>query len=263
MIGRVWAIALNTFREAGRNKILYGVLLVVALVMLLALALGEMSLHEEARVARDLGLAVLSLGGCFTAIVLGVLLLYKEVERKTIHTILSKPINRPEFVLGKYLGMAMTLTAVVAFFTLSVIGLLQLTDVPFDANMAKACLLAWMEVLVVAAIAVFFSSFSSPYLSGIFTLALFFIGRASPELHYAASKARVGWMRGLSGAALWIVPDLHTFNVSGSDVFGEHVTIHGTFVTWSYVGHAAVYAGAFVAVLLVLASIIFWLRDFA
>ncbi len=263
MTGRIWAIALNTFREAGRNKILYGVLVIVALVMLLAIALGEMSLHEEARVARDVSLAVLSLAASITAIILGVLLLYKEVERKTIHTILSKPIHRAEFVVGKYLGMAITLTAVVAFFTLAIVGLLQLTDVPFDGNMGKAVILAWLGVLVVAAIAVFFSSFSSPYLSGIFTAALFFLGRSAPELRYAAAKAKQEWIRAVAKVALWILPDLNTFNISGSDVWGEHVSVHGTFVTWGYVSSAAVYAAALVAILLIVASLIFWLRDFA
>jgi ABC-type transport system involved in multi-copper enzyme maturation permease subunit len=263
MTRRIWAIALNTFREAGRNKILYGVLVLVALAMLFAMVLGEMSLHEEARVARDFGLGILSLASSITAIVLGVMLLYKEIERKTIHTILSKPIHRAEFVVGKYLGMALTLTLVVVFFTVALVGLLQLTDVPFDANMGKAVLLAWMGVLVVAAIAVFFSSFSSPYLSGIFTAGLFILGRAAGDLRYAADKAKQGWIRGVAKVALWILPDLNTFNISGSDVWGEHVSVHGTFVTWAYVSSAALYALALIAILLILASIIFWLRDFA
>src|SRR5262249_57574648 len=110
MSARIYAIVLNTFREAIRNKVLYGVLGVVIAANLMAIVLGAMSLAEEARIARDVGLAGVSLFGALTAIVLGVSLLYAEIEKRTIHVILAKPIHRYEFVLGKYLGMAVTLT---------------------------------------------------------------------------------------------------------------------------------------------------------
>jgi prolipoprotein diacylglyceryltransferase len=89
MLGRIWAIALNTFREAARIKVLYGVLVLVVGANLLALVLGEMSYREEARVARDIGLAGMSIFGSLTAILLGLFLLYNEVQRRTVHAIVS------------------------------------------------------------------------------------------------------------------------------------------------------------------------------
>lgn len=268
MIGRIFAIALNTFREAIRNKVLYGVLGVVLGANLFALVLGEMSLHEEARVARDVGLAGVSLFGAMTAIVLGVSLLFGEIQRKTIHTILSKPIARHEFVLGKYLGMAATLTLLVGAFAVALAGMLVLArvahavEVEWTSAITKAVLLGWLEVLVVAAIAIFFSSFSTPYLSGVFTFALFFLGRVSEEIRLAAQGAKDAWIRAVAHVAMRVVPDLHMFAISGGEVRGQHVTVHGEFVGWDYVGTAALYGLFWIALLLFLATLSFRRRDF-
>src|SRR5512135_1924803 len=124
MLGRIWAIALNTFREAARMRVLYGVLVLVVGANLFALVLGEMSYREEARVARDVGLAGMSLFGSLTAILLGLFLLYNEVQRRTIHAIVSKPIARWEFVVGKWLGMALILSVLVVVFGLAMAGML-------------------------------------------------------------------------------------------------------------------------------------------
>ncbi len=259
---RVRAIALNTFREAARSRILYAILLLVLAVNFAAIGCGVMSYSEEARVAVDFGLASVSVFGAMTAIVLGVTLLYTEVQRRTIHVILAKPIARFEFVLGKYMGMAMTLTFLVVAFGLALVGQLALQHAPVTAALGKAVLLAWMEVLIVAAMAIFFSAFSSPFLSGLFTLGLWAIGRSSDELARVAEKFKVEALRYVAKGALYVVPDLHVYSASGSEVSGQWVSVHGTFVTWEYVGTAALYAGAVVAVLLILAMAIFARRDF-
>ena len=259
---RVLAIALNTFREAVRNKILYAALGVVVVANLFAMVIGELSLAEEARVARDVGLAVMSVFGALTAVYIGVSLLYSEISRRTIHTILAKPIRRYEFVLGKYLGMALTLTLLIFAFGAALALLLQLADVPFSSNVTKAVLLGWFEVLVVAAVAIFFSSFSTPFLSGIFTLAIFVIGRSWDDLAAAAERSKDVVLRVISQAALYVVPDLHLYSVSGGEVDGQHVSVHAAFVSWAYVGHAGLYAAAVIAILLLLAMAIFQRRDF-
>ncbi|MSP17011.1 MAG: ABC transporter permease [Myxococcales bacterium] len=259
---RVYAVGLNTFREAIRNKVLYGILAVVVGVNLFALVLGEMSLSEEARVARDVGLAGVSLFGAITAIVLGVSLLHTEVQKRTIHAMIAKPLGRPEFVVGKYLGMAATLTLLVACFAVALAGLLHLQGVPFAGAVVKAVVLGWLEVLVVAGIAVLFSAFSTPFLSGIFTLAIFFIGRVTPELRHAAARARDEWIRRVAEGALAILPDLDVFAISGGEHQGVPVSVHADFVPWSYVGDAAVYAGAWIVLLLIGAALVFSRRDF-
>jgi Cu-processing system permease protein len=262
MIGRIYAIALNTFREAIRNRVVYGIIAVVVGLNLFGTVLGEMSLHEEARVARDIGLTGVKLFGSITAIVLGVSLLYGEIQRRTIHTIISKPIQRYEFVIGKYLGMVLTLTLLVALFTLAMSGLLRMQGVSFSSAITKAVILGYFEVMTVAAIAVFFSSFSSPYLSGVFTFGMFVVGRLTPEMRAAVEQSKIGWVTDVCRVGLRLVPDLHLFSVSGSTVDGQYVSVHGQFVSWGYVGIAALYGVLYVSVLLILAMVIFSRRDF-
>jgi Cu-processing system permease protein len=263
VIGRIYAIAINTFREAIRNRVLYGIIAVVLGFMMFGLVLGQMSLHEEARVARDVGLTGVSFFGSVTAIVLGVSLLYSEIQRRTIHTIVSKPINRYEFVLGKYLGMVLTLTLLVLLFTLSMSWLLHVQGVSFSTAITKAVLLGYVEVLIVAGIAVFFSSFSSPFLSGVFTFGLFVVGRFTPEMRDAIEQSKIGWVKDICEVALRVVPDLHLFSISGATVRGEYVSVHSDFVTWSYVGTSVGYGLVYVSVMLILAIVIFARRDFA
>jgi ABC-type transport system involved in multi-copper enzyme maturation permease subunit len=264
VIARLWAIALNTFREAVRIRVLYGVLFLVVAANLLAIVLGQMSVDQEARVARDVGLAGISLFGAMTAIFLGVAMLYQEVQRRTVHSIVSKPIERWEFVLGKYLGMVLTLTVLVALFAFAMIALLAAQGVALTAAVAKALVLAWFEVLTVAAIAVFFSSFSTPFLSGIFSLALFAIGRLTPAMDEAIqSKESTPAMKGALWVTEHVIPDLHLFSVSGRTLDGQHLSVHGDFVSWAYVGSSIGYGLLWIAGLLVLASVIFQRRDFA
>jgi Cu-processing system permease protein len=262
VIGRIWAIALNTFREAARIRVLYGILILVIGANLFAIVLGEMSQHSEARVARDVGLAGISLFGSLIAIVLGVSFLYSEVQRRTIHAIVSKPIARWEFVVGKYVGMALVLSVVVALFGLAMVGMLTSQGVPFTSAVAKAIVLSWLEVLTVAAIAIFFSSFSSWFLSGIFALAMWVIGRVTPDIENAANVA-APWIRVTSKVALEIVPDFHLFAVSGRSVDGAPVTVHSDFVSWGYVGLASLHGVGWIVGLLAFAALLFHRRDFA
>ena len=262
MTGRIWAIALNTFREAARIRVLYGIVVLVLAANVLAIVLGQMSIHEEQRVARDIGLASISLFGSLTAIFLGVFLLYTQVQRRTIHAIVSKPIERWEFVIGKYVGMAVVLTILVAMFAIAMMGMLVWQHVGVSGEIVRALVLAWVEVLTVAAIAIFFSSFSTPFLSGIFALAMWGLGRVTPDIE-AAIKTGSGWIRTTAHVALEIVPDIHLFSPSGRVIEGALVTVHGDFITWGYVGFASLHGLGWIVGLLGFACVLFHRRDFA
>lgn len=262
MMGRVVAIAINTFREAIRRRMLYVITAIVVGFNLFAMVLGAMSSGEEARVARDVSLAGISLGGCVTAIVLGVILLHGEVQRRTIHTIISKPIERHEFVVGKYLGMALTLLALVLLFTVALVGLLAIQDVPFTVPVGKAILLSYMEILIVAGVALLFSSFSTPYLSGVFTFGLFMLGRVTPEMRAVIESGKMGAFEDVCRVALFLVPDLNLFAVSGGAVGGKYMSVHSEFVSWGYVLGAVAYGLLCIVVLLALSIAIFSRRDF-
>jgi ABC-type transport system involved in multi-copper enzyme maturation permease subunit len=261
VIERIYAIALNTFREASRRRVIWGIVMGVVGFNAFGIALGELSLYEQARVARDVGLAGISIFGCVTAMVLGVSLLYNEVQRRTIHTILAKPLRRWEFVVGKYMGMAATLTVLVVLFGLVMTGLLSLQDVPLTRALIQGVVLAYVEVLLVAAVAIFFSAVSSPFLSGMFTFLVFFLGRITPEIRIFIETTESPVIRAALRGALYLVPDLHLFSVSGSTVDGSYVSVHGDFVSWGYVGTGVGYGLLYITTLLVLAALIFSRRD--
>nr|HEX4314193.1 ABC transporter permease [Kofleriaceae bacterium] len=262
MVGRIWAIALNTFREAARIRVLYGVLVVVVAANVLAAVLGQLSIHEDVRLAQDIGLAGISIMGSLTAIVLGVMLLYAEIQRRTIHAIVSKPIARWEFVVGKYVGMALVLSVLVGLFAIAMALMLTVDGDGVTMAVVKALVLAWLEVLVVAAIAIFFSSFSTPFLSGIFALAMWTLGRLTPDIE-AATHAASPSIGIVARVALEIVPDLNLFAVSGHEVSGELVSVHDMFVSWGYVAEAAAHGIGWIVALVALACVLFERRDFA
>jgi ABC-type transport system involved in multi-copper enzyme maturation permease subunit len=228
---------------------------------LLAVFVGELSEHDADRFARDIGLAGISLFGSLTAIFLGVFLLYTEVQRRTIHAIVCKPISRWEFVIGKFTGMAVVLSVLVGVFAVAMLGMLVWQQTGISAGVAKALVLSWLEVITVAAIAIFFSSFSTPFLSGIFALAMWVIGRLTPDLE-AATRAAAPWIRITTRVALEIIPDVHLFAVSGRTLDGSAVSVHGDFVPWGYVALAAAHGVGWTVALLALAALLFHRRDF-
>jgi Cu-processing system permease protein len=260
-VRRVWAIARNTFREAVRNKILYSLLFFALLVIASAMALGQLTLHEELRTTRDVGLYGIDLFGVIIAIFVGVNLLYKELDLKTVYTILPKPLRRWEFVLGKWLGMLLTLAVQMAVMAVVLAGTLVVQGAAFDLPMWKAVWLLYVNVVVVTSVAVLFSAFSSPFLSGFFALGFFALGRSVPDIRALAEKSTPP-LRALLEAGTTVVPNLHLFYPSGAIIGAQHVSVHGTFVGAPYLLSTTVYGVGYSLVVLVLAMLIFRRRDF-
>jgi ABC-type transport system involved in multi-copper enzyme maturation permease subunit len=262
-MSRVSAIALNTFREAIRNKILYVLLLFAAGLILFTLVLGQMSLSEEARVTRDVGLGGIALISILISIFVGVSLVYKELDRKTVFVLIPKPLHRWEFILGKFLGMAATVAVMMAIMSALLFGVLALQDgLDNPAALARAIVLLYAQVVVMTAVAILFSSFSTPLLSGAFTLGIFAIGRSSDLLRELIERVGSSGLRALLSGALRLFPDLHLFYVSGSMLGGQRVSVHGDYVDWSYVATASGYGAAYAACALALAMLLFSRRDF-
>jgi Cu-processing system permease protein len=260
-VRRVWAIARNTFREAVRNKILYSLLFFAIVLIISAMALGQLSLHEELRMTRDVGLYGIDLFGVVIAIFVGVNLLYKELDLKTVYTILPKPLRRWEFVLGKWLGMLLTLAVQMAVMGVVLAGTLALQGASFDVPMIKAVWLLYVNVVVVTSVAVLFSSFSSPFLSGFFALGFFVVGRSVPDIRALAEKS-APLVRTMLDAGATVVPNLHLFYPSGAIIGAEHVSVHGTFVGAPYLLSTTAYGIGYSVVVLAAAMFIFRRRDF-
>lgn len=264
---RIIALALNTFREAIRNRVLYVLLLFGIALIFSALALGQMSLHEEERVSRDIGLAGIALFGAIIGVFIGVNLVYKEIDKKTVFALVPKPIHRWELILGKYVGIVLTLAVLVAIMAgmlFLVLGLQGMVSSAENDTMpvVRAIVLLFLQNMVIVAVAVLFSSFTTPILSGLFTLGVIVVGRSTPELREVIGRLGSSTARAVCGGLLRICPDLNLFYVSGAMVDGQRVSVHGAYVDWSYVASAALYGLGYGGCALVLAMIIFSRRDF-
>jgi ABC-type transport system involved in multi-copper enzyme maturation permease subunit len=263
MVGRVGAVARNTFREAVRNKVLYSLLIFAAAIIVSALALGQLSVNEDRRMIRDVGLFGVDVFSVLIAIFIGVNLLYKELALKTVYTILPKPIARWEFILGKWAGVMATLAVevVVMGAVLAATLMVQGGTEALDAALPEALWLLFMNVTVMTSVALWFSSFSSPFLSGLLSLGVFVVGRSVPELRQLAQRVGGPIGRGLTLSAS-VLPNLQLFYPSGTVVAGQHVTVHGTFVGGAYLVTASAYALGYSALVLGFAMLIFQRRDF-
>jgi len=263
-LGRIWAIALNTLREAVRNRVLAVLFVFAVALMAFSVVLGELSLNEEVRVMKDLGLAGTSLVGTVIALFLGVNLLSKELDRKTVYFVIPKPLHRWEFLVGKFFGLAGTMVLLVLLMSLILSAFVVAQGGQHGWTMIRAEILIALELVLLCAVALFFSSFSSPYLSAMFTACLWIIGRNTVELASLAEKfadTPLAWvLQGIARA----VPDFHLFYVSGATLErgGATVSVHETFVSWIYVGQAALYAAGYTGICLIAATILFARRDF-
>jgi len=215
MIARLSAITFNTFREAVRDRVLYNLIIFALLLVAIAPLLGQISIGVERLILVNVGLSAISLFGIIIAIFIGIGLVSKEIERRTLYTILSRPVRRWEFIAGKYLGLVMTLVVNAALMTtgfylaLLIVSRRLNTD---DASLLVAIYFIILEFLIVTAITLLFSSFSSPIFAAIFAFAFFVIGTFAEDLRNFAALAH-GFMKWLTTGAAYLVPNFAGLNV--------------------------------------------------
>jgi ABC-type transport system involved in multi-copper enzyme maturation permease subunit len=251
---RILSISLNTFRETLREKLLYNLLIFALLMIGSSILLSRLTLGDANRLILDLGLASINLFGVIIAIFVGIGLVSKEIDKKTIYTIVSKPVPRYEFLLGKYLGLCITLLVNTGIMVAGLLVVLHIMDVPIELVLFKSLLLIFMELLVITAGALLFSTFTSSTLSAIFSLATYVIGHLSADLKVFGAKLDVV-SRSIVNAIYYLMPNLERFNLKG------HV-IHRLDVGMADMALILCYGFAYTALLLMAAAIIFQRRDF-
>lgn len=252
---RVWAIAHNSFREAVRNRVLYTLFFFALILIASGVVLSTLSYVERERILQDIGMAAIRIFSILIAIFVGIGLIHKEVERRTIFTILSKPIARAEFLIGKYLGLVTTLALLIIVMASSFALVSLLAGAPLTSAHAAAFLLIGGEVAIVAAIACLFSSFTTPMLASFFSGGLVVIGHLSRDLRALGAAGDGGAVRSATEALYMIAPDLEAFDLS------VHAT-HGLAIAASDVAVPLVYASGYVILLLTVAIVAFERRDF-
>lgn len=252
---RVLAVAENTFREARRDRAQWILLLYAAIVLGGAFVLSPLALGEGNRITRDLGLAAISLVGVILIVLVGAGLVQKEVDRRTVLTVLAKPVHRPEFLVGKYLGMLAMVTAVFAAMVLLLSAVLWLREGHVDLAVLAAAGFTWGELAIMTAVVVMFSSFVTPALSAVFTLATFVMGKFSPDLLRFAENAESGPAGMVAQWVYMALPHLELFNHRPEAVYG--ILPDPAQMGWA-LAYALLYSGG----LLAAGSVIFSRREF-
>jgi len=249
------AIALNTFREGAKDKIFYAIVVFAIIIMGSSRFIATLSVGQIDKITKDLGLATISLLGLLIAIFVGTKLVYEEISRRTIYTIISKPVTRSQFILGKYFGLlliiGMTLTILTVFFSLVV----YLNSNTLDAHLLKAIGLAFFELALITSVAIFFSTFTSPISSALFTMGIWVAGHFSGDLKGLGQISDSSLSRGVSTFLYYLVPNLSNFDIRGEVVHG--VGIPHTFFLFS-VCYGLIYSAA----VILIATLIFRKRDF-
>src|SRR6201988_2292048 len=199
MRARIAHIASNTFREAVRDRVLYNLIPFALLRSGAAILVGQISIEIEKLVVINLGLTAVSMFGVVIAIFIGIGLVSKEIEKRTLYTVLSRPVRRWEFIVGKFLGLAGTLVVNTFFMAIGVFGALLYVAHKFskpDALIMVALYFIVLEFLIICSLALLFSSFSSPLLSAVFAFSLFVIGTFSEDLRgfAAMTKGLTRWL---------------------------------------------------------------------
>ncbi len=218
MNARIAYIASNTFREAVRDRVLYNLIAFALLLTGAAIFVGQISIEIERLVVVNLGLTAVSLFGMVIAIFIGIGLVSKEIEKRTLYTVLSRPVRRWEFIVGKFIGLAGTLAVNTFFMAIGVFAALFYVARKFeagDASILVALYFIILEFLIICSLALLFSSFSSPLLSAVFAFSLFVIGSFADDLRGFAGLMH-GATRWIATGTAYLVPNFSTFNVISS-----------------------------------------------
>ena len=264
----LWLVAYAVFRESVRDRVPYSIVVFAILMMAASYLISQLTAGQDMKIIKDLGLASLSVFGLLISVFIGVGLVSKEVERRSVYALLTKPVSRVTFIAGKYLGLVMTLAAnlsvmtiafyVVLFFAerAAPAGLRASWPAPaLDPRLLIAIALTFGQLMIVTAVALFFSTFSSPLWATLLTLGLWVAGNFNADLRQfetVVDSAAVAW---LARAVYYLIPNLAPFDVKAEIVYGMPVAASHVMYTLAY---AAVYIGAVLSG----AAAIFMRRDF-
>jgi ABC-type transport system involved in multi-copper enzyme maturation permease subunit len=248
--------------------VLYNLVAFAVLLIAVSYLLGQLTAGQDVKIIKDLGLAAIATFGLFIAVFIGIGLVWKEVDRRSVYSVLSKPIRRSEFILGKYAGLALTLLVNLSVMTLAFYAVLAYLQAQFpdsvraswpapatDPGMLKAIVLIFVELLLVTAIALFLSTFSSPFLSAALTFGLWIIGHFNADLRNFEAVVESRPVAYIARGLYYILPNFAAFDVKTQ-------VVHALPVPAAYVATTIAYGAVYTSLLVTAAILIFSRRDF-
>lgn len=254
-MNKMWIIAKNTFLETLRDRALYGVLFFAVFMLVASLFLGQISLHQEEKIVRDLGLTSISLFSTVITLFLGSKIIYNEIEKRTIYLLISKPVARWAIVVGKWLGLSLLIFLVQCILTICFWGIMSIQAIDFPSTYMVAIAMSYIEQIILIAIAVCFSTFTSPIVTIFSTLMFYLIGHVSTDFIELSHITENPLLQKISYGLYYIVPNLDYFNVQVFAIYGVSLTPY-------YFLYAGLYAILWLSLILFLSCCIFTRREF-
>ena len=264
----IGTIALSVFRESVRDKVLYNLVLFAVLLIAVSYLLSQLTAGQDIKIIKDVGLAAMSLFGLFIAVFIGIQLVAKEVEKRSIYSLLAKPIRRQDFIIGKYLGLVLTLLVnlsimVIAYY--AVLGGVAWADGAWfrphweapavDPALLKAVAMIFLQLAIVTAVALLFSTFSSPMLAAFLTFGLYIVGHFNADLRNFEAVVDSRPLAYTARALYYLLPNLAPLDI-------KNEVVHAVPVHLGYLLFNTAYAVLYVSTLLAAATFIFMRRDF-
>ena len=253
----VGIVALNTFSEAVRDRVMYNLIFFAVLMIGAAVLVGQISVGIEHEVIINLGLTAISLFGLVMGVFIGVGLVSKEIEKRTLYALLAKPLRRWEFLVGKYVGLIITLAVNLAVMGIALFVALLYVDrsvVAGDGQIVTGVYFILLQLALVTAIALLFSTFSSVMLSAVFTICIYVAGTFAPDIRSIGALTGSAALGGVTKVIYYLLPNFGDFNVIGP-------VAHGSAIPRSLVAQNSVYAGGYVVAVMLVAAGIFSNRN--
>lgn len=250
----VTALARGTFRETVRDRVFYLVAVFGFVMLASTTVLSPLTIGAQGKIVSDVGLAAMVLIGLLVVVFVGSGMVRKELDKGTITTILAKPIGRREYLLGKYLGLSLTMAAMLAVMSVMFLLMLLLSPGSFSLRYVVAFYLTFLELSVVTAVVVFFSTCVSPVLAAVFTLGVFVTGHLSQSIRDFGRIEATPFSQAMGTVVYYAMPNLEVFNVRGA-------VVHGDPVTTAHVLLATLYGLCWVTLLLLLSGAVFSRRE--
>ena len=254
---RIGVVALNTFREAVRDRVLYNLVFFAFVMMAASIIVGQISIGIERIVIVTLGLSAISVIGLLISVFIGVGLVSKEMDKRTLYALLAKPVHRWEFLLGKFGGLVLTLAVNTAAMALGLfLALAYLTQKwqPSDVTVFVAVYFIWLKLALVVALALLFSCFTTPLLAILFTTSIYVVGLYLQELRDLPREVMSPGMAAFTKWLSYLLPNFENFNIMA-------LAAHDRFVPASFVLHNTVYALVYCAIVLTAAMAVFSRRN--
>jgi len=250
---RVGAVAFNTYRETVRERVLYNLVFFAILMTLSGVLLGQLSIRQDEKIIKDIGLASMDLFGTLIAIFIGVGLVNKEIERRSLYPLLAKPLAREEFFVGKFLGLCFTLLVNVAVMTVGLWLTLAATGRRPDPHLLAAIFPIYLGLMLVVALALVFSTLTSPALAAVCTVGVVLVGRFSDVIR-SMREVAPGVPRWMPNGLYYLLPNFRNFDFKDRVVYGDPVSAQT--LLW-----VTAYALLYVAVLILGGLAVFRTRD--